>query len=437
MWDVVVIGGGLAGLCAAIAARGRGASVRLVESAPYALRGGNARHARNFRAAHSTPTRYSPGVYTTDEFMSELHRISGDEGDEALASLLIGDTTNLASWLVGCGVRLQDPQVGVVPFSRRTAFLLGGGKAMLNALYEKAAKLGVVITYDSEAVALTPEPDDAWSVEVAGFADRQRIAARCVVVGAGGAGADPEWLRARFGPAAEAYCIRGGSYSSGRAMQMLIEAGARTVGDPATCHTVAVDARGPRFDGGIVTRITAMPYGLVVDRNGARIDVVGGEAARSQYARWGARIARSPGGVAFLILDAEGLNRAGPIALPPIRAETIPALAGALELDSAGLAEAIDLSNAERPSRRRPIATPPFSALPLRPGLTFVHYGLAVDVQMRVSMRDGRRVETLFAAGMSMAANILRRGYLAGFGLTLAAISGRRAGEAAARHVLG
>jgi tricarballylate dehydrogenase len=308
---------------------------------------------------------------------------------------------------------------------------------MLNALYEQAAKLGVVITYDSEAVALAPGPDNVWSVEVARLADRQRIAARRVVVGAGGSGADLEWLRARFGPAAEGYCIRGGSYSSGRAMQMLIEAGARTVGDPTTCHMVAVDARGPRFDGGIVTRITAMPYGLVVDRNATRLDVAGGDAARSQYARWGPRIAGSPGAVAFLILDAVGLKRAGPIALPPIGAETIPALAHALGIDSARLAAAIDLSNAARPSRRRPVVTPPFSALPLRPGLTFIHYGLAVDVRMGVLMRDGRRVETLFAAGMIMAANILRRGYLAGFGLTLAAVSGRRAGEAAARHVLG
>ena len=81
--------------------------------------------------------------------------------------------------------------------------------------------------------------------------------------------------------------------------------------------------------------------------------------------------------------------------------------------------------------------TPPFYALPLRPGMTFVHYGLAVDDQMRVSMGDGRTVETLFAAGMIMAANILRRGYLAGFGLALSAVSGRRAGEAAARHVRG
>jgi tricarballylate dehydrogenase len=434
MWDILVIGGGLAGLCAAIAARKRGATVRLVENAPFALRGGNARHARNFRAAHGAPTWYSPGVYTADEFMAELTRVTGDDLDGALAHSLIGDTINLASWLMDCGVRLQDPRVGVVPFSRRTAFLLGGGKAMLNALYETAARIGVVVAYGSEAVALTPRSDEAWSVEVVG-AEKERIAARCVVVAAGGAGADPQWLRAHFGPAADCYSIRGGSHSNGRAMHVLINAGVRTVGDPATCHTVAVDARGPRFDGGIVTRITAIPHGVVVDRHAARAEIAGRDAGRTHYARWGPRIADCPDGVAFLILDSDGLSRAHPTALPPISAGTIGALAGALDLDAEALGRAVDSFNVERPLRRRPIATPPFFAFPMRPGLTFVHYGLAVDDQMRVSMRDGRTVETLFAAGMIMAANVLGRGYLAGLGLTLSAVSGRRAGEAAARHV--
>jgi tricarballylate dehydrogenase len=382
------------------------------------------------------PTWYSPGVYTADEFMSELLRVSGDELDRELARPLIRATTDVAAWLMECGVRLQDPRVGMVPYSRRTAFLLGGGKAMVNALYETAEKIGVVVAYGSEVVALVAGPADGWSVEAVCGAERQWIASRCVIVAAGGPGADPDWLRARFGLAADGYCIRGGAYSDGRAMQMLLDAGARAVGDPTTCHMVAVDARGPKFDGGIATRITAIPYGLVVDRNAAPVTVASLDSGRSHYARWGPRIARCPGGVAFLILDADGLNRAQPTALRPVSAGTIAALAGALELDGAALGSTIDAFNAERPSRRPPVATAPFFAFPLQPGLTFVHYGLAVDDRMRVSMADGRGAETLFAAGMIMAANVLRRGYLAGFGITLSAVTGRRAGEAAACHVL-
>ena len=54
--EVMVIGGGIAGLSAAIAAREAGARVHLIECAPRHHRGGNARHARNLRIAHDAPT---------------------------------------------------------------------------------------------------------------------------------------------------------------------------------------------------------------------------------------------------------------------------------------------------------------------------------------------------------------------------------------------
>lgn len=435
-WDVLVIGGGLAGLSAAIAAKRLGVSVCLIESAPQSLRGGAARHARNFRAAHAVPTPYSPDAYTADEFLGELVRVTRGDLDEGLARALIADSAELPGWLIGCGVRLQDPGVGLVPYSRRTAFLLGGGKAMVNALYRMAEKIGVSIAYGAKAVGLTRE-GDGWSLEAFSAGARRRLTARALVFGAGGPGGDPEWLSAHFGPTAETIAVRGGVFSDGRAFDLLVEAGARVVGEPTACHMVAVDARGPRFDGGIVTRVTAIPQGLVVDREAHRVEVAGGEARRTNYARWGPRIAQAPGGLAFLILDAEGLSRSEPTALPPIEAPSMAALTAALGLNAATLGATVAAFNAERGASGRPILTPPFFAVPMQPGLTFVHYGLAVDAEMRVTNSDGHPFEALFAAGMIMAANVLRRGYLAGFGLTLAAVTGRRAGEAAAAHARG
>ena len=110
--DVLVIGGGSAGLCAAIAARRNGASVRLVEKAPAALRGGNTRHARNFRLMHDQPTRYVPDVYQEDAFFQDLARVTRGATDERLARLLIRGSATAAEWLMHHGVRLQDPASG-------------------------------------------------------------------------------------------------------------------------------------------------------------------------------------------------------------------------------------------------------------------------------------------------------------------------------------
>ncbi|MGO8739677.1 FAD-dependent tricarballylate dehydrogenase TcuA [Rhodoblastus sp.] len=426
--NVLVIGGGIAGLSAALAARRLGASARLIESAPQGLRGGNARHARNFRIAHDAPAFYAPGAYAADEFLSELIKTTAGRIDADLARALIADTNDTAPWLMANGVRIQNPATGVIPFSRRTAFLLGGGKAMINALYEAAGRIGVAISYDSEAKTLRQNGDGSWQAEIRNGTATQRLRAQTVIAASGGPGGDPDWLRAHFGARADALMIRGGAHSDGRLLQRLIEAGAQEIGDPASGHMVAVDARGPQIDGGIVTRIAAIPYGLVVDRDSGAVELPGAGAGRTHYARWGARIAQCDEGRAFLILDADGLNRAPPTALAPIRAKNLADLAEALGLDAAALARSI----AACPK----LAGPPFFAFPLRAGLTFVHFGLAVDEKMRVKMRDGGTFANLFAAGMIMAANVLPRGYLAGLGVSLSVGSGRRAGEAAARHAL-
>jgi tricarballylate dehydrogenase len=73
----------------------------------------------------------------------------------------------------------------------------------------------------------------------------------------------------------------------------------------------------------------------------------------------------------------------------------------------------------------------------LRPGVTFTHFGVAVDDHMRVVKDDGGPARNVFAAGMIMAANVLGRGYLAGLAVALCTVFGRLAGEEAARHDTG
>jgi tricarballylate dehydrogenase len=50
-------------------------------------------------------------------------------------------------------------------------------------------------------------------------------------------------------------------------------------------------------------------------------------------------------------------------------------------------------------------------------------------------MQSGKPSENIYAAGEIMAGNILGKGYLAGFGMTIGTVFGRIAGEEAARNV--
>jgi tricarballylate dehydrogenase len=454
--DVLVVGGGSAGLTAAIAARHRGASVRLVEHAPAKLRGGNTRHARNFRVMHDDPRWYVPDSYSEDAFLADLQRVTHGTSDETLARLLIRGSADITEWLIDNGVRLQNPADGAMPYSRRTAFFLGGGKAMINALYTTAARLGVVISHDSEVVALALDGTTCCEVDILHDGKTERVSPKTLVLCSGGHQSNLAWLRQDFGPAADNFMIRGTPHDSGAVLRMLLDAGARPAGDPARAHMVAVDARGPKFDGGIVTRITAIPQGIVVNSDSRRFHDEGEDARKTHFARWGARIAECPGQIAYLILDANGLDRSLPTALAPVRADSIGELAAKLNLDPVALETTLREFNAatdagsDLPLKQRsttglippktraavPLTTPPFAAYPLRPGVTFTHFGVAVDARLRIGRNDGGIAPNVFAAGMIMAANVLGDGYLAGLGVTLATVFGRLAGETAAQRAL-
>ncbi|HET6224478.1 MAG TPA: FAD-dependent tricarballylate dehydrogenase TcuA, partial [Dongiaceae bacterium] len=257
-YDVLVVGGGNAALCAAINARRAGATVLVVEAAPQFYRGGNTRHTRNLRCAHDEANEVLTGPYPEDEFWDDLLRVTGGETDEALARHTISQSKELWDWLNTQGVRFQPPIGGTLSLGRTNAFFLGGGRAMLNALYRTAHQLGVQVIYDAEVVALTIEAGFFVSATVKRGSTREEVHARALVAAGGGFEANIEWLKQYWGEKAENFLIRGTPYNRGTLLKMLLDEGAQAVGDPTQCHAVAIDARSPKFDGGIVTRLDSI-----------------------------------------------------------------------------------------------------------------------------------------------------------------------------------
>ena len=88
-YDVIVVGGGNAALCAAIRAAESGAKVLLLERARRSYRGGNSRHTRNFRCMHDAPKGMLTDQYLEDEFFQDLLKVTQGNTDEPLARLAI------------------------------------------------------------------------------------------------------------------------------------------------------------------------------------------------------------------------------------------------------------------------------------------------------------------------------------------------------------
>jgi tricarballylate dehydrogenase len=334
--------------------------------------------------------------------------------------------------------------------------MLGGGKAMMNAYYATAARLGVEVVYDCEVRELRVSGDAFRSAVISRNGAQKEVEANAIVVASGGFEANVPWLKEYWGEAAENFIIRGTRNNQGKMLKELLQHGANAVGDPRGCHAVALDARAPKFDGGIVTRLDSVPFGIVVNRNVKRFYDEGEDFWPKRYAIWGGLIARQPDQIAYSIIDAAALPHFMPSVFPPVAAGSISALAEALGLDATALVKTVDEFNrAVRPGTFDPgrldecrtegidppkshwarrIETPPFYGYPLRPGITFTYLGVAVNEHARVIMQDGRPAPNIFAAGEIMAGNILTRGYLAGFGLTIGSVFGRIAGREAARY---
>ncbi len=454
--DVLVIGGGNAGLCAAISARRSGASVLVVEAAPKFYRGGNTRHTRNMRCAHDSATKILSGPYTQDEFFEDLLRVTQGQTDEALARLMIRESQDMLEWIVEQGVRWQPSLGGTLSLGRTNSFFLGGGRAMLNALYLTAESLGVEVLYDAEVVEMEMEGGRCSVVVVRRPDGMHRISARAVVAAAGGFEANIDWLKEAWGPSAVNFLIRGTPYNRGTVLKMLMVKGVETIRDPTQCHAVAIDARAPKFDGGIITRLDCVVFGIVVNNRAERFYDEGEDIWPKRYAIWGRLVAQQPDQIAYIIFDAASLDLFMPSLYPPISAPTIAELAGKLGLEAEALTRTVEGFNAAvRPGTfddkilddcrtegltppkshwARKLQTAPYYAYPVRPGITFTYLGVRVGADARMRMADGTGADNLFAAGEIMAGNVLGRGYAAGIGMTIGSVFGRIAGREAADH---
>jgi tricarballylate dehydrogenase len=408
---------------------------------------------------HEAPQDVLVDAYPEEEFWQDLLKVTGGNTNEQLARLTIRASSSCRGWMRKHGVRFQPALAGTLHLSRTNAFFMGGGKALVNAYFRSAESLGIDIRYDVPVDAL----ELAQGRFIAAFCKGERIEAKACVLACGGFESNLPWLREAWGRnergewPADNFLIRGTRYNQGVLLRFLMGTDADIIGDPSQSHCVAIDARAPLYDGGIVTRVDAVSLGVMVNREALRFYDEGEDFWPKRYAIWGRLVASQPQQIAYCIIDSKAVGRFMPPVFPPVEAQTLPELARKLELDEATFVRTVSDFNAAcsigtfdhtvlddchtealsppKTHWARPIDTPPFHAYALRPGITFTYMGLKTDEHAAVYF-SGVPSDNLFVAGEMMAGNVLGKGYTAGVGMSIGTAFGRIAGAEAAKAAL-
>jgi tricarballylate dehydrogenase len=490
-YDVIVVGGGNAALCAALSARESGARVLLLERAPEEEKGGNSAFTDGvIRFAFDSADdiialagdlteeeiRSSDfGTYPRDRFFDDIVRVTEERTDPDLAEILVKESRAALDWLKQQGVRFM-PNYGRQSYRIDGKFkfsgggplvIRGGGPVLVDTLYRTAEKAGIEICFGAwvHDLVLTEGRIGGVSARIDG---RTRdFHAPAVVLACGGFEANAEWRARYLGKGWDLAKVRGTKFNTGDGLAIALRIGAQPSGHWSGCHAVSWERYASDFGEPATTpnyQRHSYPFGIMINAEGKRFVDEGADIRNYTYAKYGHKVLEQPGQVAWQVFDGKMLyllrEEYKTRQTTKIVGESLEQLADRLEgVDRAGFLQTVSEFNASvdesvpfnpsikdgKAARGLPVPksnwamtidTPPFEAYAVTCGITFTYGGLRIDTDAQVLDTGHAKIGGLFAAG-EIVGGIYYFNAPGGSGLTSGTVFGRIAGRNAARFAGG
>ena len=485
-WDVIVVGGGNAALCAALSAKETAKRILVLERAPESEAGGNSRFTagllrivyngaddlgRLIELSREEIERTDFGTYTAEQFLDDMACVTEYRCDPDLTEILVKQSFPTALWMRKKGVRFTAAW-GRQAFKIEGRFkfwggltleAIGGGPGLVDSLTQIARKNGIEIWYQARAVSLIADDAGVHGVVVKRAGKTTEVKAKAVVLAAGGFQANAEWRARYLGPGWELAKVRGTRFNTGDAIRIALDIGAQPVGNWSGCHAVAWERNAPEFGDlavGDQFQKHSYPWGIYLNAEGKRFVDEGADFRNYTYAKYGRVILNQPGQFAWQIFDAKVKSQLRDEyrikQVTKVTANTLEELVKKLDDVNADAAlKEIKAYNAAvktdipfnpniKDGRRteglainksnwaNTIDTPPFEAYAVTCGITFTFGGLRINTDAQVISTDGEPISGLYAAG-ELVGGIFYFNYPGGTGLTNGAVFGKIAGASAAR----
>ena len=489
-YDVVVVGAGNAAMCAALSAEESGAKVLVLEAAPEDLGGGNTRF-----TAGAIRTVYNGvddlrelmpdltdaeceitdfGTYTEDQFFDDMFRVTEFRTDPELCETLVKNSFEALKWLRGKGIRFA-PIWGRQAFKVDGRFVfwggltveaVGGGPGLVEAEWNAARARGIDILFEARALDLIGDGVKVTGVKIRHEGVVKEVAAKSVVLAAGGFQANSEWRTRYLGPGWDLAKVRGTPYNVGDGIRMATDIGASTMGNWSGCHAVSWERNAPEFGDlavGDAFQKHSYPFGIMVNATGRRFVDEGADFRNYTYAKYGRVVLNQPNQFAWQVFDQKVTHLLRDEyrirQVTKVTGNTIEELAGKLDgVDAEAFIDEIKRWNAAvrtdipfNPNVKDGRTTEgldvvksnwantfdegPFEAYQVTCGLTFTFGGVRIDTNGQVQNTDYKPLGGLYAAG-EMVGGIFYFNYPGGSGLINGAVFGRIAGASAGREAM-
>jgi tricarballylate dehydrogenase len=438
--DVLVIGDGIAGCVAALAARKRGADVMIIEkSQPDVPHGNTAFCGGAFRRVSAE--------YPQTKYFADIMKVSQGQADEKLTKITIRNSRRAQANLRGLGIRWTLPSSN----PGRADSVVGRGVTLAPALRKAVSKARIPIVYGTKARGISLSNGLLKRVNVRTKTGSQKIPCKTVVIATGGFQADRKLVTQHIGKGAHRLVLRGYKKSTGDGHRIAAQLGARLIGMEGY-HGGIIHYGYKKFPWvGEVKGIRSVKKyepGILVNRLGKRFVDEGEDTADKTYAKFGRIIALTqPGGVAYLIFDSTAKDIIDPMydgpEKGPIEAMTIEDLAKKLSIAVSRLRNTVNEFNSAvddganskltppKTNFAQRIDRPPFYAYVVTGGMTFTFGGIKINSKAEVLSKRTSVIPGLFAAG-EVTGGFFYNNYPAGSSLTRCAVFGEIAGKNAA-----